>query len=431
MKKFFLIFTFIFCSIGWSSASTIVVCQTSVLPNGLVCTFNDIQKAINYAKPKDIIKVYGGFYKENLFIDKPLTLLGFNLPVIDADHKGDVIKSTASNVKIEGFVIENSGRSDIQDLAGVKFIAPDTKYVENCTVANNIIKNNFFGIWMGNVKGCIIKNNIIKGPLNPSEVLSGNGVHLWHCKHMLVANNNISGHRDAIYLEFTSESEFIGNTCKDNLRYGIHFMYSSDDIYMYNIFTDNQTGGAVMYSKRVYMKYNKFSNSWGPVSYGLLLKTMDDCYIYGNIFKNDTTAIIMDEGERTKIISNNFINNGVAIDLHQSDSTDNIFEWNNFISNTFDVSADGFMHSHNRFKYNYWSDYTGYDLDKDGIGDVPFVPVKLISVVSQQVPSSLILLKSFFAYLLNYMQAMIPTLVPDVIKDTHPLMKPVKIKRIA
>lgn len=423
MKIFILLFLFSYINFGWS----VVI---SVCKNG--CKFNSIQEAINAAIPYSKIMVYPGIYNENLLINKPLELIGKNFPVIDAGHKGDVVKSTSGDVKIEGFVIENSGRSDIEDFAGIKFLAPDSVGngygIKNCVIKSNKILNNFFGIWMGNSTGCKIEDNQIIGPAVQSEVNSGNGIHLWHCKDIIIKHNLIKGHRDGIYFEFTSHSYIINNISEDNFRYGIHFMYSSYDTYLYNTFNNNQTGGAVMYSKYVTMEYNKFIDAWGPVSWGLLLKTMDHCYIYRNIFRRDTTAIVEDEGTNSQFIENNFINNGSAINLHQGNSLNNLFKNNNFISNTFDVVTGSSINNNNIFEYNYWSDYTGYDLDKDGIGDVPFRPVKLMSLFSQNFPASLILLKSFFIQLLDYAQDVIPTLTPDTLVDNYPRMEYVRWK---
>jgi nitrous oxidase accessory protein len=401
-----------------ADAKTVGVCQ-----NG--CRFSSIQSAVEYAAPGDTVLVNGGSYYENISINKPVALIGTNGAIIDAKYKGNVIISTSGNITIKGFVIRNSGRSDVQDFAAIKLMGLDYS-MQDCHIENNTLINNFFGIWAGNASNCTIKNNIIKGPSNQSEVLSGNGIHLWHCTNFLLEGNTISGHRDGMYFEFASHSNAIDNTSRENLRYGIHFMYSSDNSFRGNTFEDNQTGAAVMISNHVDIEYNKFINSWGPVSYGLLLKTMDDCYLYRNTFNHNTAAIIEDEGERTKFVGNNFINNGTAVKLFQSNSTDNLFEYNNFIANTFDVSVNGFMDNNNVFRHNYWSDYTGYDLDKNGIGDVPFKPVRLMSLYTQQFPASLILLKSFFVDLLDFAENMVPALTPTVISDDSPSMKVIK-----
>ena len=96
---------------------------------------------------------------------------------------------------------------------------------------------------------------------------------------------------------------------------------------------------------------------------------------------------------------------------------------NNFIYNSFDLAYSGGLND-NTFNGNYWSDYTGYDLDKDGIGDVPFRPVKLFTYVVNQVPESIILIRSLFVYLIDFSEKVSPVFTPDNLVDAEPKMFP-------
>ena len=99
-----------------------------------------------------------------------------------------------------------------------------------------------------------------------SEQLTGNGIHLWKSNHALIDGNHIQGHRDGIYFEFVSHSTVQNNLSENNIRYGIHFMFSNDDVYFNNIFRKNGAGVAVMYSKKVNMEWNHFEENWGASS---------------------------------------------------------------------------------------------------------------------------------------------------------------------
>ncbi|MDX1629079.1 MAG: nitrous oxide reductase family maturation protein NosD, partial [Fulvivirga sp.] len=72
-----------------------------------------------------------------------------------------------------------------------------------------------------------------------------------------------------------------------------------------------------------------------------------------------------------------------------------------------------------------WNEYAGYDLNKDGIGDVPHRPVKLFSYVVTRSESSIILLRSLFIDLLNFAEKVTPVFTPETLVDEQPLMKPV------
>ncbi len=121
------------------------------------------------------------------------------------------------------------------------------------------------------------------------------------------------------------------------------------------------------------------------------------------------------------VSGNRFVNNGWAIRV-LGDASDNVFRRNRFAANSFDVGAtEG--HSDNLFLENYWDRYRGYDLDRDGFGDVPFQPVTLFAFLVQQSPPTLILLHSFFIDLLDLAERALPALAPETLLDPHPLMQ--------
>ncbi|MFN8338406.1 MAG: NosD domain-containing protein [Saprospiraceae bacterium] len=86
---------------------------------------------------------------------------------------------------------------------------------------------------------------------------------------MVTIGNQVKGHRDGIYFEFVTHSVIWRNISKQNVRYGLHFMFSNDDAYINNIFDGNGAGVAVMYTKNVTMYSNVFKNSTGDAAYGI------------------------------------------------------------------------------------------------------------------------------------------------------------------
>jgi nitrous oxidase accessory protein len=199
-------------------------------------------------------------------------------------------------------------------------------------------------------------------------------------------------------------------------------MFSHQDEYRYNAFVNNGAGVAVMYTKNVKMYNNTFKENWGAASYGLLLKDISDSEVINNIFMKNTIAIHLEGVSRTQFESNNFNENGYAIRL-QASSDGNEFTRNNFSSNTFDVSTNGTMVL-NTMASNYWDKYQGYDLDKDGIGDVPFRPVNLYSMIVERIPSAVLLWRSFLVMLLDRAEKVLPVATPENLKDETPSMRP-------
>ena len=95
------------------------------------------------------------------------------------------------------------------------------------------------------------------------------------------------------------------------------------------------------------------------------------------------------------------------------------------MSNAFDLVIES-ARNNNSIDGNYWSSYTGYDLNKDGVGDVPFRPVKLFSYIVSQVPESMILMQSLFVDIINYSEKVRPVFTPENVMDHEPLMSKVK-----
>lgn len=383
---------------------------------GTGLSITTIQKAIEIAEDGDeLIIKYGIYNVDNIFINKSIKISGENYPVINGNMNDEVITVNANKVIIKGLKIKNAGISFLKENAAIRL-----NEVNNCVIENNILENNFFGIYLSKSYNCVIQNNDIKAS-NVSETNSGNGIHLWYCKAITIVNNKISGHRDGIYFEFVTHSLVKNNLSDKNLRYGLHFMFSDSCSYINNIFKSNGAGIAVMYTKNVTIKKNKFINNWGSTSFGVLLKDLSDCLIELNYFEKNTNGLYIEGCSKITITKNNFINNGWAIKL-MANSMNNYFLDNNFISNSFDILTNS-RNNFNIFLRNYWSTYSGYDLNKDGYGDVPYRPVKMFSVLVEKQQISIILIHSLFVELLNVAENIIPALTPIDLKDYKPRMK--------
>lgn len=381
---------------------------------------NTLQQAFDRAEDGDTISVYGGRYQESpLILENQVTLLGHDRPVIDGEHQHEVLKILADSVHVEGFRVVGSEVSHTADNAALRF-----DRAEGGKVVNNELDSNFFGIYLAKAHGMEIRDNKIT-TYAVRETKAANGIHLWNTDDVEVSDNYIRGHRDGIYFEYVENSVISNNVSEENLRYGLHFMFSDSCTYEHNKLIDNGAGVAVMYSDHVLMKENEFLDNWGRTSYGLLLKDINDSHIEHNIFRNNTIGIRADGCDRTTVKRNSFRQNGWAINI-RSNSMDNLFTENNFINNTFDVGTNA-QQNHSDFNYNYWHAYDGFDLDGDGKGDVPHRPVRLFSLIIEQNPTALILLRSVFIEILDMAERIIPMLTPETLVDEEPAMKPFEI----
>ncbi len=403
--------TFLAVSIGFlASAKTVIVCPS--------CEINSIKTAVEKADSFDRIQISEGIYNEfDITINKPLELVGIDRPTIDVQSKGYGIIIKSNNVSISGLRIIHIGTSYTKDFAAI-YITKSKYFV----VENTELENVFFGVLVEKShKGTIANNHISSDAV--VEAGSGNGVHMWHSSHIEVKENLLHNLRDGIYFEFVTNSTITNNLSHDNLRYGLHFMFSNENEYHYNTFRNNGAGVAVMFSKKIIMTHNTFTKNWGSASYGLLLKEIYDAEIENNTIQENTIGIYAEGSTRINYVNNNFVGNGWAIKISGACYT-NLFHDNNFLTNSFDVSYNSKVNDNN-FNHNFWSSYTGYDLDKNGIGDVPFRPVKLFSYIVNRTPETILLLRSLFVEILNFSEKVSPVFTPDNLKDNEPLMKKV------
>jgi len=381
---------------------------------------NSIHKAISSAHKGDTLFIQKGLYKEHdIVIQKTLVLIGIGFPVIDAESKYQVFLIRSDSVTIKGLQIQNVGKASMTDMAGIKIIN-----AKNVTIENNRLINNTFGVYLQSSALCNVINNTIHSDIK-DELNGGNGVHAWKSDHLLIKWNTVSGHRDGIYFEFVTDSKIAENSSYNNARYGLHFMFSHNDTYTHNTFKDNGAGVAVMYSKGVKMYNNDFLHNWGDASYGLLLKEITDSKIEHNRFIKNTVGIHMEGTTRVDVEQNLFQDNGWAARVQASCSGSN-FIGNNFIGNSFDVATNGTMML-NTFDKNYWDKYDGYDLNKNNMGDVPYYPVSVYSVVTEKIPSAMILYHSLLTDIMDQVEKVMPTIIPDKLKDNNPMMKKLKL----
>lgn len=409
----FLILVFLLTSgiTNFSLARTIVV--------GKDARISSIKVAINRAQPGDTIVVNKGHYKEHgIIIDKRLTLIGKGLPIIDGEEKEDVLNIQSDSVTIDGFKIIESGSSSFNDIAGIR-----VDKAHHVTLRNNELVNTFFGILIHYSTHCIIENNKLymqgKGPKRLA-----NGIHAWKSSHLTIKKNTVSGHRDGYYLEFVTHSTLAHNQSYENTRYGLHFMFSHDCTYYQNQIKKNGAGVAVMYSRRVRMEDNLFSDNWGSAAYAILLKDINDSEVYNNHFEKNTVGVLAEGSTRIIMKGNVFKNNGWALKV--MGSCDNVqVNRNNFIQNTFDIATNTSF-SENNFDGNYWDKYEGYDLDRDGVGDIPFRPVSLYSLLIERNPSILMLFRSFFVNLMDRAERALPGLTPINLVDETPQIRMIK-----
>jgi nitrous oxidase accessory protein len=393
------------CAASAATADTLVVS-----PGGL-----SIARAVREAPTGSRIVVRPGTYREKpIVIDRPLTLVGEGRPLIEPAEDGTMIRVVADDVTVSGLVLAHVTPSYVEDRAAVKF-----EHVKRCAAEHLEIREAPFGIYVSQSSDCRIVGNVVHGAGAGARAL-GNAIHLLSSNHALIADNVVTNHRDGLYFEFVQDATIERNLSERNARYGLHFMFSDRCAYRENRFEHNGAGVAVMYTHDVTMERNDFDENRGASSYGLLLKEISNSRLQGNRFRENTVGLLIEGGGHLTIAGNRFSENGWAVKLMANSSEDR-FEGNVFEGNSFDLSTNS-RGTRATVTGNWWDRYHGYDLDRDGRGDVAFRPVRLFSLMVANQPESVILMRSAFVDLLDAAERALPILTPETLVDRSPLM---------
>ncbi|OJX34401.1 MAG: copper ABC transporter substrate-binding protein [Burkholderiales bacterium 68-12] len=376
----------------------------------------DLAAAVRAAAPGDVIEIARGHYRANLLIDKPLTLRGIDRPTISGGNQGDTIRVTAPDVLIEGLIVRDSGDSLKDQNAGI-YLYPGA---HRATVRRCDLTYNLFGLWIEKANDVLIEHNTITGKREYASPQRGNGVQLYNTKGAKILNNDISFVRDALYVDVSHNALFKGNKLHHS-RYGTHYMNS-----YYNLWEDNDTfynrgGLALMEVRHQEVRGNR---AWGNSDHGIMLRTLQDSVIEGNVVAGNNRGFFIYDVEYIKLNNNLIVDNTVGVHL-SAGSKNNEVEGNDLVANREQVRYVGARdETWGQKSGNHWSNYLGWDRDGDGLGDVPYEANDMVDRLTWRHPSVKLLLASPAVQALRLVGRQFPVLrVPSVV-DPHPRMKP-------
>ncbi len=381
-----------------------------------------IREALAQALPGDTIRVSSSVYQGNLTLDRQVVLDGVGKPVIRGDGTGSVITVLADHCIVRGFVVEHSGTMLVDEDSGILLKSSGN------IVANNEIRDVLFGIYFYHAGGNTVSDNVLRGRswLEPGE--RGSGIHIWNSSGNTVQHNVISQMRDGLYLQNATHSVIAGNRVS-RLRYGLHYMFSDDNRFEDNEFYDNVAGAAIMYSRHIEFRRNAFVHNRGFSSFGILFQDSHDCIAEDNTISDNAVGIFMETLTNTVFRRNTIAGNDIAVQAFSSAERDT-FTRNNFIHNLSPFQLIGKVTDIRWSEAgagNYWSEYYGYDLNGDGIGDVPFKIQNLFEHLEANFPRLRIYLFSPASQALAASERSFPVLEPPRAFDPAPLMHPMPL----
>jgi parallel beta-helix repeat protein len=332
--------------------------------------YTTIQSAIDDANSGDTVFVYSGTYYENVVIDETLILIGEDKQstIIDGGGSGDVVYVSADEVRINGFMMRNSGKGSNE--CGIYIFGSTMN-----TISKNILENNECGISVFDCRGIIVSENTVSSCYGHPGIIvkytdnssfqnnivadSGVGLTISHAQSNLVFNNTFKRNHYGVYVSYSNHNQLYNNSIGHNLGDGTYLYSSEHNTLSHNFISSNQYNG-------IYL-----DSSW------------NNSVVMNGIFNNTICGINIGGGSCNNIIHGNDIcfyqNRGVRI--HSSDKNNHVYH-NNFKDNIQNAedSGDNIWDNEYTFGGNYWDDYAGEDWyhgpnqdipGSDGIGDTP------------------------------------------------------------
>ena len=380
---------------------------------------DDLQAALDNAQPGDHITLAPGTWQGNYTINTPITLSGSpdGKSILDGGGKNKVLHLKAPDSTIEHLTVRHSGNSQFDMDAG---IFADRK-ADRAHIWHNHVEDNLFGIYIWGPESTIVEHNTVIGQTTGRVNDRGNGIQIWKSPHTIIRDNTLSGGRDGIYVTNSKYNHFERNTMRD-MRFGVHYMYTEDSEVAHNHTESLESAYVIMFSNRITVRDNSGRDSR---EHGLMLNAVNDAQIHGNRINRANKCVFLYNANRNGFHDNHF--EGCTLGVHSTaGSTDNQNYRNAFINNQTQVMYVGTRYhewSHDG-QGNYWSDNSAFDLNGDGIADLPYRPNNILDQVLWRAPNAKILINSPAAQLLKYAQQQFPAIHPGGVVDSYPLMNP-------
>jgi nitrous oxidase accessory protein len=381
-----------------------------------------LQKRIDAAAPGSTLVVEAGTYAGDLMVDRPLRLLGRGRPRLLGSGQGSVVRIRAADVTIDGFDIDGRRGGDLgRDSSGIHICAP------RATVRNCDIRDAMFGVYLRESDGVTVRGCVIRGIPGKDPGEKGSGIHAWNSNSFTFAENDIADVRDGFYIQSSSHGRILGNAARD-LRYGLHYMFSDDNVFEDNLFENGAAGAALMYSRSISFRRNRFLHNRGFASVGLLFKACDDVLAEDNLISDNARGIFLEGSYRNVFRRNLVALSDAAIVLYDS-SGQNRFEGNSFVGNLTPLNLVG-RRTDTIFLGNYWSLNHEPDLDGDGRSDRPYRLTSVFDHFRGNLTAADLMSRGIAAAALAVAEETFPVLQAIPVEDMSPLARPPALARV-
>jgi nitrous oxidase accessory protein len=190
---------------------------------GVGAYYSTIQEAINAASPGDTIFVYNGTYVEDVVVNKSVSLIGQErgLVIVRGSSSQQVVSIQANGVVFRDLTVNGSANA---------FAAGILVSSLGCNVSNNLIENNFYGLYILS-SGNTISDNIVSD--------NNNGVSVYFSGNDVFSRNAILDNALGLRISSSSSSVFSENVLLGNSQGLVLSDHSNNNVFYHNNFYDS------------------------------------------------------------------------------------------------------------------------------------------------------------------------------------------------
>ena len=375
-----------------------------------------LQARLDDAASGATIEIEPGVYTGDLFVDRPVRLVGRGRPLLVGSGRGSVVRVRADDVTLEGFALDGRRGGDLaRDSAGVHTAS------RNTVLRDLEIQDALFGVYLREAPGAVVERCRIRGIPGRDPGEKGSGIHAYNLEGFRFEGNEVVDVRDGLYLQNASKGVIRGNVARD-VRYGLHYMFSDDNLFEDNTFENGAAGTAIMYSERLVFRRNRFLRNRGFASVGLLFQGCDDVLAEANLVADNARGVFIEGSHRITLRGNVIAGSDVAVVLYDP-AGGHRFEGNSFVGNRSPLDLVA-RHTDTVFAGNYWSGNDEPDLDGDGRSDRPYRLTSVFDHFRGNLTAADLLSDSFAATAIGAAERAFPVLRQVPVEDPSPLVRP-------
>jgi nitrous oxidase accessory protein len=355
-------------------------------------------------------------------------VLGAPDAVLRGDGRGSVLVVAAPGSVVRRLRIEGSGRNPDGPDAGVLVRA------DSVTLEDLVIRDVLFGVYLLEARGASLRRLDIEGRRGLPEGRMGDGIYLHHSAGVRAEENRIAHVRDGIYFSYSDSAVIAGNRVS-RVRFGLHYMFSHHNRFDRNVFSDNAAGAVIMFSRGLVVTDNVFAWNAGSRAYGLVLQNATEPLVRGNTFVGNAIGVFFDNAIRGQFVDNVVAGNWTGLQLFANSEATRI-TGNSLVGNQFDATGGGGGGGGGAGedlyrlcvdgRGNYWGAAAegGYDLDGDGVLDVPYKASSPLAELALTRGGLRLFLASPAAQALEWAERSVPVFAVAGAVDSCPLVAP-------